>query len=62
LIIAHRLSTIVHADEILVLKNGVVIERGSHSELLARNQEYAAMWKKQQEAQEYQNKLNEVLS
>lgn len=62
LIIAHRLSTIVHADEILVLKSGIVIERGTHSELLARNQEYAAMWKKQQEAQEYQSKLNEALS
>ena len=62
LIIAHRLSTIVHADEILVLKNGSVVERGTHSDLLAQNQEYATMWKKQQEAQEYQSKLNEALS
>ncbi len=49
LVIAHRLSTVVDADEILVLKNGSVVERGIHSELLARGGEYASMWTKQAE-------------
>jgi ABC-type transport system involved in Fe-S cluster assembly fused permease/ATPase subunit len=43
-IIAHRLSTIVHADEIIVLKHGIVIERGSHRHLLRQHGEYAALW------------------
>ncbi|MBC7370544.1 MAG: ABC transporter ATP-binding protein/permease [Bdellovibrionaceae bacterium] len=60
LMIAHRLSTVVDADEILVLKAGVIAERGRHAELLQRNGEYAAMWKKQQEAQEYQEKLERI--
>ncbi len=51
LIIAHRLSTIIDADQILVLKSGVVVERGRHAELLAANGEYAAMWRKQQDEQ-----------
>ncbi len=62
LIIAHRLSTVVHADEILVLKAGVVIERGTHHDLLNRGGEYASMWKKQQQAKEYETQLSEVLS
>lgn len=44
LIIAHRLSTIVDADEILVLKNGEVSERGSHYDLLEKRGEYYSMW------------------
>ncbi len=51
LVIAHRLSTIIDADEILVLKDGAIVERGKHADLLARGGEYAAMWKRQQEAQ-----------
>jgi ATP-binding cassette, subfamily B, vacuolar membrane transporter HMT1/ACLQ len=51
IIIAHRLSTIVAADQILVLNNGSVVERGSHEELLARNGKYASMWRKQSRAQ-----------
>jgi ATP-binding cassette subfamily B protein len=50
LMIAHRLSTVVDADEILVLDQGRVVERGRHAELLARGGRYAAMWAKQQEA------------
>jgi len=47
IIIAHRLSTIVHADEIVVLDDGQVRERGSHRSLLARNGLYAQMWRQQ---------------
>jgi ABC-type transport system involved in Fe-S cluster assembly fused permease/ATPase subunit len=47
LIIAHRLSTITHADQIIVLNAGMVIERGSHDELLAARGRYASMWEKQ---------------
>src|SRR5882762_8359102 len=50
LVIAHRLSTVIDADEILVLEDGGIVERGSHPELLARDGVYAAMWARQQEA------------
>jgi ABC-type multidrug transport system fused ATPase/permease subunit len=48
IVIAHRLSTIVHADEILVLENGYIAERGTHDVLLATGGKYAAMWALQQ--------------
>ena len=48
LVIAHRLSTIVDADEILVLEQGRVLERGRHEELLSRDGRYAQMWRLQQ--------------
>lgn len=47
--IAHRLSTIIHVDEIIVLDNGEIIERGAHSELLGRRGLYAEMWQRQQD-------------
>ncbi len=50
LMIAHRLSTVIHADEILVLEQGRVVERGGHVALLAKGGLYAAMWARQQEA------------
>ena len=50
LVIAHRLSTVVDADEIIVLQEGRVAERGSHARLLAEDGLYAAMWRRQSEA------------
>jgi ATP-binding cassette subfamily B protein len=49
LVIAHRLSTVMDADEILVLEQGRVIERGRHGELLAGGGAYAQMWALQQQ-------------
>jgi ATP-binding cassette subfamily B protein len=49
LTIAHRLSTIVGADQILVLADGRIIERGTHTELLAADGAYARMWTLQQQ-------------
>jgi ATP-binding cassette, subfamily B, heavy metal transporter len=49
LVIAHRLSTVVDADEIIVLEDGLVAERGTHAALLARDGRYARMWKSQAE-------------
>ncbi|MEQ1660416.1 MAG: ATP-binding cassette domain-containing protein, partial [Hylemonella sp.] len=51
LVIAHRLSTVVDAHEILVMEAGRIVERGSHSALLARNGTYARMWALQQSAE-----------
>ena len=48
IIAAHRLSSVMHADEIIVLENGHIIERGTHDELLALNGWYAEMWHLQQ--------------
>ncbi len=60
-IIAHRLSTVVEADEIIVLDDGSVVERGRHAELLAKGGQYAAMWARQQEAKQLKETLIEDL-
>ncbi len=57
IVIAHRLSTVVNADEILVLDKGVIAERGSHQELLARGGIYSAMWSRQRQVDAAQELL-----
>ncbi len=57
LVIAHRLSTIVGADEIIVLDQGEIVERGTHYALLAKDGLYASMWNCQREAEEAREKL-----
>ena len=54
LVIAHRLSTIIDADQILVMDQGRIIERGSHRQLLEQGMVYAQMWALQQQEQEAQ--------
>jgi ABC-type transport system involved in Fe-S cluster assembly fused permease/ATPase subunit len=57
LVIAHRLSTIVGADEIIVLDQGEIVERGTHYALLGKDGLYASMWNRQREAEEAREKL-----
>jgi ATP-binding cassette, subfamily B, heavy metal transporter len=57
LVIAHRLSTIVGADEIIVLDQGRIAERGTHAQLLAHGGLYASMWNRQREAEAAREKL-----
>ncbi len=57
LVIAHRLSTVIGADEIIVLKDGEIEERGTHRELLDKGGLYAAMWDRQREATEAEERL-----
>jgi ATP-binding cassette, subfamily B, heavy metal transporter len=60
LVIAHRLSTIVGADEIIVLDQGRIAERGTHRQLLAAGGLYASMWSRQREAEAAREKLARV--
>ncbi|GAB5390089.1 MAG: ABC transporter ATP-binding protein/permease [Alphaproteobacteria bacterium] len=52
LVIAHRLSTIVDADQILVMQDGQILERGRHADLLAKGGAYSELWQRQQESRE----------
>ncbi|OGA42139.1 MAG: metal ABC transporter permease [Betaproteobacteria bacterium RIFCSPLOWO2_12_FULL_68_19] len=60
LVIAHRLSTVMDADQILVLQQGRIIERGTHRQLLDAQGEYARMWALQQQQAEAQAKLEQA--
>ena len=60
LVIAHRLSTIVHADEIIVLDQGAIAERGTHYQLLAKGGLYASLWNRQREAEAAREKLAQI--
>jgi ATP-binding cassette subfamily B protein len=60
LVIAHRLSTVVNADEIIVLRDGQIAERGSHMQLLQRAGLYAQMWNRQREASEVEELARRV--
>lgn len=60
LVIAHRLSTVINADEIIVLKDGVIAEKGTHMDLLDQKGLYASMWDRQREATEAEEHLKRV--
>jgi ABC-type transport system involved in Fe-S cluster assembly fused permease/ATPase subunit len=61
LVIAHRLSTVVHAENIIVMDHGRIVERGTHAELLKQKGLYAGMWQRQREADEAREKLASAL-
>lgn len=60
LVIAHRLSTVINADEIIVLRDGGIAERGTHADLLAQDGLYASMWNRQREATQAEEQLRKV--
>jgi ABC-type transport system involved in Fe-S cluster assembly fused permease/ATPase subunit len=60
LVIAHRLSTVIGCDEIIVLRDGLIAERGTHAELLKKKGLYEQMWSRQSEAIEAERKLREA--
>jgi ATP-binding cassette subfamily B protein len=60
LVIAHRLSTVIGADEIIVLDQGRIVERGTHASLLAHGGTYAALWNRQRQVDEALQTLKRV--
>ena len=60
LVIAHRLSTVIGADEIIVLRDGKIAERGTHQDLLEADGLYASMWNRQREATQAEEQLRKV--
>lgn len=52
IVVAHRLATITHADRILVMDHGKIVEEGTHEELLAQHAHYAKLWDAQNEKKE----------
>lgn len=60
LVIAHRLSTVINADEIIVLRDGRIAERGDHEGLLAQEGLYAQMWNRQREVDEAGERLRKA--
>ncbi|MFZ1108908.1 MAG: ABC transporter ATP-binding protein/permease [Rhodomicrobium sp.] len=61
LVIAHRLSTVIHADAILVMDKGRIVERGTHLSLIDAGGLYAGLWARQREAEEARRKLAEMV-
>jgi ATP-binding cassette subfamily B protein len=60
-VIAHRLSTIQHADQVLMLQAGQIVERGTHQQLLAKGGRYAEMWSLQQQGSDETEKFVDVI-
>jgi ATP-binding cassette subfamily B protein len=60
LVIAHRLSTVIHADEIIVLRDGKIAERGTHRGLIRKKGLYAQMWNRQREAIAAEDRLRQA--
>ena len=59
IIIAHRLSTIVHADQILVMDEGKLVDKGTHNELLNNSMDYKALWDAHMKSMEWNIKIEE---